>query len=85
MIKKAKLIHLIHYILLATFVVLLNEILIITEPGLQLELPDIFFMIGSLISLAWFILLFDYYSKSYKAIKWAFLFLVFGYFFINVL
>ena len=85
MIKKAKLIHLIHYILLATFIVVLNEILIITEPGLQLELPDIFFMIGSLISLVWFIILFDYYSKSYKAIKWAFLFLVFGYFFINVL
>lgn len=85
MIKKAKLIHLIHYILLATFMVVLNEILIITEPGLQLELPDIFFMIGSLISLVWFVLLFDYFSKSYKSFNWLFFFLVFCYFFINVL
>lgn len=84
MIKKAKLIHLIHYTLLAVFIVVLNEILIITEPGLQLQLPDIFFMIGSLISLVWFVLLFDYYSKSYKVLHWPILLLAFGYFLINV-
>ncbi|MFZ9296596.1 MAG: hypothetical protein ACO259_10380, partial [Bacteroidia bacterium] len=85
MIKKGKLTHLLHYILIASFIVILNEILIITEPGLQLELPDIFFMIGSLISLVWFVLLFDYYSKSYKALQWPFLLLAFSYFLINVL
>jgi hypothetical protein len=85
MIKKRKIVHLFHFLLLSTFVVLLNEILIITEPGLQLELPDIFFMIGSLVSLVWFVLLFDYYSKSYKTFNWIFLLVTFGYFLINVL
>lgn len=84
-LSKKKWLHLFHYLTLGIFIVVLNEVLIITDPQYQLQIPELYFMIGSLVSIVWFIFLLDYYSKYYRILNVLLLVLVVLYFLSNVL